>query len=104
MPLPGLLRLKAIAVRVLAVEIAILGSELTSLDILVSELSHASYMSPHPTPPEDRPTTNALQTLIRLELIGEEIWYTGKFNCSSILNLRFILLWLRSNFLDQRQL
>ena len=37
MPTPGLLRLKVIAVRVLAVEVAILGSELTILDPFVTE-------------------------------------------------------------------
>ena len=37
MPPPGLLRPKVMAVRVLAVEVAILGSELTTLDLFVTE-------------------------------------------------------------------
>ena len=37
-PPPGLLSLKVMAVRVLAVEVAILGSELTFLDVSVTEL------------------------------------------------------------------
>ena len=38
MPPPGSLRLKVIAVRVLAEEVAIPGSELTILDLSVTEL------------------------------------------------------------------
>ena len=37
MPPPGLLRLKVMAFRVLAVEVAILGSELTILDLFATE-------------------------------------------------------------------
>ena len=46
MPLPGPLRLKVMAVTVLAVEVAILGSELTILDPFVTDLFLANHISP----------------------------------------------------------
>ena len=53
------------AVRVLGVEVAILGSELTSLDLFVTELFYTSYKPPSPcvdSPlPADRPTKKALR-------------------------------------------
>ena len=49
MPTPRLLRLKVMAVRVFAVEVVILGSELTILDLFVIELIWTHNISP-PSP------------------------------------------------------
>ena len=48
---PALFRLKVMAVRVLAVEVAILGSGLTSMDLFVVELFFTHRISP---PPADK--------------------------------------------------
>ena len=49
MPPPGFLRLKVTAVRALAVEVAILGSEFTSLDLFVTERFLHIVKPPPPT-------------------------------------------------------
>ena len=67
---PGLLRLKVMTVTVLAVEVAVLGSELTILDLFLTErFTHRTCL------PTDRPTKNPLRTQISPGLKGGEIRY-----------------------------
>ena len=74
MPPIGLLRLKVMAVRVLGVEEAILNSELTILNLFVTERSFTHCIAPSwINPPPRYAQQKALWTLISPGLIGGEI-------------------------------